>query len=209
MKKLFLALVSVTSLSTPAVATDFSGIRAEARLAYDNVALSLEYDDPTMSVRGSDNETGVGYGVEVGYDGIIGPDFTLGSYAGIDFSNTDFCSPLLGNDEFCLRTGRNITAGVRAGYAVNPIILLYAKGGYSNTRLKASYSDPDGTVRGSTDRDGVHFGAGVEFAFTPNAYGKLEYLRTEYKGAGFKDEDVSAFVNGSRDQVFAGVGVRF
>ncbi len=209
MKKFFLGFISAASLSTPVVASDFSGIRTEARLAYDNVALSLEYDDPTMSVRGSDDETGIGYGVEVGYDGIIGPDFTLGSYAGIDFSNTDFCSPLLGNDEFCLRTGRNITAGVRAGYAVNPVVLLYAKGGYSNTKLKASYSDLDRRVRGSTDRDGVHFGGGVEFAFTAKAYGKVEYVRTEYEGAGFEDEDVSASLDGSRDQVFAGVGVRF
>ncbi len=64
-------------------------------------------------------------------------------------------------------------------------------------------------VRGSTDRDGVHFGGGVEFAFTAKAYGKVEYVRTEYEGAGFEDEDVSASLDGSRDQVFAGVGVRF
>lgn len=53
--------------------------------------------------------------------------------------------------------------------------------------------------------DGFHVGAGAEFAFRGNLYGKLEYNYTRYSTSDDGGIDVSL----ERHRVVGGVGVRF
>lgn len=85
--------------------------------------------------------------------------------------------------------GRDLYAGMRFGYVVTPTTLVYVKGGYSNARISI---DDDGA-----NFDGYRFGAGVERNFG-RFYGKVEYRYSRYEDAEL-----------NRDQVMAGVGIRF
>ena len=87
--------------------------------------------------------------------------------------------------------------------------LIYAKGGYSNGRLKPDYEDDlGGDFELSDSRSGWHVGAGVEQAFG-RAYAKLEYVFTNYNGAEYADEDVAVGLDARRHQVMLGAGFRF
>jgi outer membrane immunogenic protein len=135
-----------------------------------------------------------------------------GAYAGIEGATTKQCSPIFGNDEGCLRLGRNLTVGARVGAKVSPLAMLYVKGGYSNGQLRATYRDfDDPTFNWSehTNRGGYHFGAGGEIAVGPQGYVRLEYVRTNYNGYHYSDPGVRFSVDGHRDQVLAGFGLRF
>jgi outer membrane immunogenic protein len=207
----FAAALAATVFATPAFAAEFTGPRAELRVGYESVDADGAFVNGTVARAGNGSEDGVTYGAEIGYDHKIGKNFILGAYAGIDFSDADDCGAIFGNDEACFGTGRNITAGVRAGVQVAPRVLLYAKGGYSNGRMKLSY-DGVGTVndfRLRDNRDGYHIGAGAEFAVTEKAYAKLEYVYTDYDGRGYKNGTFGAGYDTSRHQVMAGFGFRF
>lgn len=222
------ALVAAASLAVPAQAESLTGFRIEGRVGWESASLSADYPNPDDDedeqgdelLTISDNEDGITYGIEAGYDFPVGGWFTLGGYGGVEFSNVEQCGEVAGDDLGCVGAGRNFTAGVRAGLAVSPAFLVYAKGGYSNGRVEFSYdSDIDEEdpldrdfAEVKRNRDGFHLGAGGEFAFTSNLYGKLEYVYTDYGTARFlsADEDLpGAAVRLSRHQVTAGVGVRF
>ena len=91
-----------------------------------------------------------------------------------------------------VKAGRDLYAGVRAGYVVAPNTLLYAKGGYTNARVIGETAN----VRVADNLDGFRLGAGVERQFG-RFYGKVEYRYSNYS------QDVE------RHQVLAGLGVRF
>ena len=212
MKKIVLGLLVSTAFATPALAADFSGPRIEGRVGWDRINLSADYDDGIDDVEGEGHEDGVAFGVEAGFDLAAGPAFVVGGYAGIDFASTKFCAEVYGEDEGCIKAGRNITVGIRAGVPVGEAALLYAKGGYSNGRIKLSYEDFEDILDDFSvgeNRGGWHLGAGGELAFGTNTYAKLEYVYTDYNGADLDDGDVIAGADVSRHQVIGGVGFRF
>ena len=91
---------------------DFTGPRAEARIGVDRTTLELSYDDGETAVDGEDHDDGFGLGAEIGYDVAIGGSAVIGGYAGIEAATTKECSEVFGEDEACLKLGRNFTAGV-------------------------------------------------------------------------------------------------
>ena len=207
----FAAALAATVFATPAFAAEFTGPRAELRVGYESVDADGAFVNGTVSRAGNGSDEGITYGAEIGYDHKIGSRFTLGAYAGIDFSDADSCGSVFGNDEACFRAGRNITAGIRAGVQVAPRVLLYVKGGYSNGRMNLAY-DGAGTAndfRLRDNRDGLHVGAGAELAVTEKAYAKLEYVYTDYEARGYKSGTFGAGYDASRHQVLAGFGLRF
>ncbi|PTW47409.1 outer membrane immunogenic protein [Sphingomonas faeni] len=193
-------------------ATDgVSGFRAEPRIGYDRVIteLNVETADDSASVR--EGKSGVTYGGELGYDMVVNTDMMLGVYGGIEGSSVEQCFPGNGT-ETCLTPGRNLTAGVRGGFLLDPNTVLYIKGGYSNGQIRIGYSDrdfPQDNFRVSDNLSGFHAGAGVQTAFGRNFYGKLEYVYTDYNGYEITDGTDKASLDFSRHQVVAGLGVRF
>lgn len=211
-KFVFLSTLSFIAVAAPAQAANFSGPRLEVRGGWDRVGLSADYDDGFTTVSGKDHKDGWTIGGEVGYDGHLSKNITLGAYAGIDFPHTRVCGEVFGNDSLCLKSPRNITAGARLGAVVGSSALLYVKGGYSNGRLKVTYTDFADAANNFSDhanRGGLHVGAGGELAIGTRAYVKAEYVYTNYKSFDYDDGSTVAKLDGDRSQLLFGVGIRF
>ena len=186
--------------------------RIEVRAGLDIAETSLALSDDTVTVRGEDSRKGFNYGVEAGYDARVSQNFVLGAYAGIEQATTKDCNEVYGLDRACIRAGRDITVGLRAGSFVGPNTLLYVKGGYTNGQTRLTYDDyenilPD--VREHANMDGWHAGAGVEHSFSANTYLKLEYNYTDYANARGYIDDIRVNTGVSRHRVVAGVGMNF
>lgn len=210
LKRIFLT-GAVLLAATPAAAADFAGPRAEARFGWDRTTVEVEYDDGDTAFEGKDHDDGLGVGVEFGYDFAVG-GAVVGGYAGVDFANTKECSEVFGNDEACVKLGRNFTLGARIGAAVTPSTLLYVKGGYSNGQTKVTYedfADSDFNTTEKANRDGFHVGVGAEMNVSETGYAKLELIRTNYNDYGYSDDFVDASTDSRRTQATLGFGLRF
>lgn len=221
----FAALLATVAAATatPAFAQDgevsLTGVRIEARVGIDKVRGGVTLPDPddddaTISARASDSP--IGYGAELGYDQQLGR-LVVGAYAGIDTSGAERCVEIAEDDLGCLASGRNLYAGVRAGFVIGNNLLVYAKGGYTRARTSLAY---DGDTDSATNityvirgpRGGYHVGGGVELAFTPNFYGRVEYAQTRLNGTTWvnpADDDFIVGLRSRRQQVTAGIGLRF
>lgn len=214
MKKLIVAAFVPCVFAAPAVAQDFSGARVEGRLGYDRVGLGFDVSDGVDEVSLGGNTDGLAYGAEVGFDVQTGSSLVVGAYVGGDLTTTKVCSEVYGEDEACLKAGRNFTIGARIGMPVSANALLYAKGGYSNGQLKLTYEDFEDILEDfvvSDKRGGWHVGAGAEVALptADGTYIKVEYVYTNYNSSEWDAEDASVAIDGDRHQALAGFGFRF
>ena len=193
MRNYVLAALLAGVAASPAMAQEtapFSGLRVEGVVGYDTTDVEDE---------GSD---GVTYGAQVGYDVQSGGG-VFGVEGEVTDSTIDECvsDVDLTGDQLCVEAGRDLYVGGRAGAAVSPNVLLYAKAGYTNARVRTDYED--GTAGTALDfdegrnLDGARVGAGAELALGPNSYVKTEYRYSNYED-GF-----------DRHQVVAGFGFRF
>ena len=172
-------------------------LRAEAIAGWDRVAQgSSPYSLPTMF---NGSASGAVYGGAIGYDQPVGPAISIGIDAELDSSTakkTDF-----GNT---FNARRDLYVGGRVTLSVSPVTKVYAKLGYSNARL-SGYQGPVNLPGGITfgnfttayDVDGMRVGAGLQQDILPKVYLLAEYRYTKYKRTV------------SRNQVVAGVGIRF
>lgn len=206
MHKFVLAALLAGTISTPAFAqpvdSPFTGPRVEAVLGYDSVGFSGE--DDVDDIGGSDSLEGLTYGVGVGYDFDFG-----GVVLGVEGEYTDSTGNFEFEDEDFsagLDTGRDLYVGGRIGFVVAPSTMIYAKAGYSNLTLKANVSDGFDSLSASDEIDGFRLGAGAEFLFGPNAYGKVEYRYSKY--GSYTDEDFDGGIDLDRHQFVAGLGLR-
>ncbi|MFO1240873.1 MAG: outer membrane beta-barrel protein [Sphingomonadaceae bacterium] len=199
LKPLSVAAVLATMIATPAFAQEqapFTGPHVEALAGYEHTS----------------DADGIMYGVAGGVDFQLG-----GVIAGLEGefsdstnkgSNTDV---LQIGDSTNLKTGRDLYAGARIGFAVSPKTMIYAKGGYTNAKFNARYADATGTVftQGRT-ADGYRLGAGIEQKF--NLFGPSGFIKAEYRYSNYKNLDVGANdvnIDVDRHQVVVGLGVRF
>jgi outer membrane immunogenic protein len=214
----FVALAAAFALAVTAApvlaqdaSTPFSGPRIEGRIGWDRPDIRVTLTDGTDRLRRSAGKSGVTYGGEIGYDQGLG-SLVLGAYAGIEGASAKECGELIGNDRACLRAGRNIAAGVRAGTQVAESFMLYGKGGYSNGRASVDYRNDDlivADINEGHNFDGFHLGAGVEAVLSNRVYGRLEYVYANYGSERERLEDVTGTLKPSRHQVVYGLGVRF
>ena len=188
MKKVLIALAATTAalaIATPAAA---EGFRAEIHTGADIVSA----DD--------DSETGIMYGIGVGYDIAVSPKMEIGLDLSADLASTEGCetSAIVTNDRACFDARRDLAAAVRLGYKVSDKGTLYALAGYTNARFRAAYTTPAGvTTRDSANLDGFRLGAGYQHMLGARVYGKIEYRYSNYEG------DLT------RHQGLIGVGVKF
>ena len=185
MRKTIIALSLASGLAaSPAFAQEkapFEGVRVEGLAGYDE---------------------GFVYGGAVGYDLRAG-----GVVIGIEGEATDSTaedcldSALLPGDRLCALQGRDLFGGLRIGVPIGDKALIYAKGGYTNTRLIIDYDD--GTAGGLGDSrvgdnfSGARVAGGIEFSLGGRAYIKGEYRYSNYEDGLDKHDGV------------AGIGIRF
>jgi outer membrane immunogenic protein len=90
--------------------------------------------------------------------------------------------------------------------------MVYVKGGYSRTRLTASYEDRAGgidLISEEEDLEGFHVGGGLELGLGRRAYGRLDYTYSDYQDGRLDFDGVSARSDMTRHQVLLGFGLRF
>lgn len=216
-------LVMAATAASPALAQEengpnFTGVRFEARAGHDSFGATVTMTGPapatTTNTGGSSNGK-ISYGAELGYDYQLGP-VVVGAYAGVDRSNTSGCFAIVGTDTACVDSGRNIYAGARAGVVISGNLLVYGRGGYSRSRYSLSY-DAVATTNSvdyiiADTAGGTHYGGGVEMAFTPNFYGRVEYVRTRYQRLDTENplnNNIDVSIRTRRNQVSAAIGMRF
>ena len=201
--KFLFASVAALVIATPAMAQETpaefkGGARIEARAGVDDVVMKASGN--------SESKVGFVYGTELGYDYATQSGFVIGAYAGIEGATTKDCA-VSGTQSACIKAGRNITVGVRAGGVVAGG-LLYAKGGYTNGRLTATFTDsahPANNVSASGNADGWHLGAGYEMGISAHTYAKIEYVYTHYS----VDNTLGSSISLQRHQGLVGFGYRF
>ena len=187
----FAAAAAIVAAAAPASA---EGFRAEIHGGWDHVRA----DDNAINT--NDSDSGIVYGIGLGYDVAIAPKVELGLDLSADLSTMEECetSVVLPGDRACLDAGRDLAAAVRLGYKVSPKGTVYALAGYTNARFRFDYTTPAGvTTRDGRNLDGFRLGAGYQHGFGEKAYGKVEYRYSNY------ESDVS------RHQVLLGVGLNF
>lgn len=199
-----------------------AGFRVEALAGWDRVDLSIDEANDI-----EDNDSGVFYGVGVGYDLPAGP-VLVGIEAELSSSTNGFEETVSDLDidgsvydgTLSVEDGLNWYIGGRLGTWVSDSTAFYGKVGYAKTTIDI---DAVGTVDGVSGSDsadlnfsGFRFGAGVEQRLGANAFGKLEYRYTsysdgevEYDGDTVDISDVFDAVDLERHQIVAGVGYRF
>jgi outer membrane immunogenic protein len=188
MKKVLIALAATSAafaIATPACA---EGFRAEIHTGLDVVDAEGE------------NETGILYGIGVGYDIAVSPKLEVGVDLSADLGSTGGCETgaIVANDRACIHAKRDLAAALRVGYKVSEQGTLYALAGYTNARFRASYTTPAGVrTRDGENLDGFRLGAGYQHAFGDKLYGKVEYRYSNYEGGL------------SRHQGLVGLGVKF
>ena len=183
MKKILFATAASAAIlaATPAFAQEApvapTGARVEALVGYDRLKIDSEHDG------------GVLFGIGAGYDFAVGNGVSLGA----DVEATESTQKEGDPDIAQIKAGRDLYAGGRVSFAVNPNANLYVKAGYTNARFKAS---DEGTTF-AENADGVRLGAGGQLGIGGKAYVGAEYRYSNYE-AGL-----------TRHQVALTVGTRF
>ena len=207
-KFVLVTALAASAAAIPAAAQEiapFTGARVEALVGYDNLKDGGDGD--------SDGRDGVSYGALVGYDFQTSSNLVLGVEGEVTDSSVRARSSnnFVVGDSLRLDAGRDLYAGGRIGYAISPVAMIYAKGGYTNARIETRYSTTTttgGTSTTTTFRDkedlgGYRLGAGLEYNISPSAFVKGEYRYSHYG----KLDDVD--IDLDRHQLMAGVGFRF
>jgi len=193
------AFALAAAVSAPALAQDagvaFDGPYIAAMGGWDKVRI----DTPA----GGGSDDGILFGGVVGFDkNINGAVFGIeGEYSDSNVKES-VRDLLVRGDRASFKTGRDLYAGIRIGGEVTTGVMLYAKGGYTNAKVKASYDDGVDAIRGSDELEGYRLGAGVETT-VQGLIGRLEYRYSDYgnyEGLGLQPD---------RHQVAAMIGYRF
>ena len=220
-------------IAMPAAAQDdrpFTGPKAEVLVGYDTLrsgsSTDLDVADGDLFDNDGPDESidGVAYGFALGYDydlgsAVIGIEGEFMESTGEQGSDEIISAPF----GYRVDLSRDIYIGARIGYKVTPSTLLYAKGGYSSTRIEAAFEDQlatdgfDFNLTRDESVDGFRVGAGVEHllgdvGLGANSYVKLEYRFSKYDDLSFDDEifaNNTVDIDLDRHQVIAGIGIRF
>jgi len=218
MSKLLIAsLLAATAVAAPAFAQDvnptFTGPRVEATLGYDHVGAGSSVDNDN----GDDDQSidGLLYGGGIGYDIATSGGLVLGVEGEITGSTArnsrgDYTSTF-GYGR--VRQGRDLYVGGRVGVLANPLTLVYAKGGYTNSKLDVLAGSTTQTTDTNFKLDGWRIGAGVERSLSPTSYAKVEYRYSNYEkgridyGSGATSGRFD--VDTDRHQIVASYGFRF
>jgi len=183
-KLIIAALVASTAIAAPAFAQD-----AAASGSFTGAHVEAIGGWDRVQGEGS-HDDGVLYGVGAGYDLQRGK-----AVFGIEGEATDSTQKQnLG--ALTEKASRDLYVGGRIGYVLGGNNLLYAKAGYTNARFKVDGTDT-GVTLADGNLDGVRVGAGVEHQLSNRAFVKAEYRYSNY------EQGIS------RNQVLAGVGLRF
>jgi outer membrane immunogenic protein len=167
--------------------TTFRGFRAEVQVGGDRFQSQGTHDH------------NVAVGGAVGYDGVIADKFVVGPEFSYWRGRGENKTPGVNGGTVAHKSFNELGAGVRAGYLVNPKLLVYGSGGYVSDEQRKAFS---GTATETgfynhVNTDGYQLGGGAEYALTNRFYTGLGYRYSNYGD------------NTARQRLFLSAGVRF
>lgn len=167
------------SQDTPAEPT-FSGFKIGADTDWRRT--TVHYDLPLLSSVIDRRKDGIGYSLHLGYDNQVGQSFVIGSEVAIGRSDTN-----LSADEalgvYTLKPRWSLDVSSRAGYLVEPQILLYGRVGYSLLRVREKTdlrAVTTSDVKAKGTENGFLFGGGIETAVYSGLFLRAEYNKIDY-----------------------------
>ncbi|MEB2842955.1 outer membrane protein [Endobacterium cereale] len=143
----------------------------------------------------SDNFDGGRFGGFVGYNWQMSNGFVAGIEGDVNY---DWNEESIGTTD--VSSGFSGSARARLGYAMDRA-LPYIAGGWTATNVKAEGPgiDTDDTLHGWT------IGAGVDYAFTDNIFGRAEYRYNDFGSGNLGGADIDF----DQHIVNVGIGVKF
>jgi outer membrane immunogenic protein len=220
MKKILLGTVALVAFAAPALAADLGARTYTKAPAYapapiynwtgfyigGHIGGAFVGDDSIAAgVTRSNDGTFLG-GVQGGYDYQFAPNWVLGVEAQYSWLDSGTSPVVVGGFSFSdKQKGLGSVTG-RLGYTWGPA-LVYAKGGYAFADYNTTVIDLNtGLGAGVTSKsDGYTVGGGLEYLFTQNWSGKVEYQYYD-----FGNVDFGTFsVKNDEHVVKAGLNYRF
>ncbi|MCK3777614.1 porin family protein [Ensifer sesbaniae] len=140
----------------------------------------------------------------------------LGAFAGFNYQQGDWVYGIEGDVNYnwndksvdvggtSAEVGTDVSGAIRGrvGYVLNDKALLYGAGGWTVTR---GFVDVPGVSKEKETFNGWTIGAGVDYSFTDNVFGRAEYRYNDYG-----DKDIGGVnVDLDQHQFTVGVGVKF
>ncbi|MCA2373427.1 porin family protein [Agrobacterium genomosp. 3 str. CIP 111-78] len=215
LKQSFVALVTLGVFSGAAVAAD-AVTAVPAAPAADYVAASFSWEGFYAGAAGGygservkisgDGETnkynfdGARFSGFAGYNAEIAPSVVLGLEGDLGYAWGN--KTILGDK---ISSGMNGSARLRAGYAFDRA-LIYTAGGYTATDSEvttASFGKDSKVLHGWT------VGAGIDYAFTDNIFGRVEYRYNDFGKATYNISGDSLRGELNEHVVNVGLGVKF
>jgi outer membrane immunogenic protein len=194
------AIVAAPVLAQAAPAEPFNGPFAGVELGWQRDKADTRFTSGSTVTTETGGVSGLRYGGFIGYDARVG----TGGVVGLEVNASD--STASADDEDGVgKIGRTFDVTARAGALVTPTTLLYARGGYSNTRYIADI----GNAEFGVNRDGYILGAGLETMLGTNASARVEYNYSDYKSFELNDGFERINANPKRHVVKAGLAFRF
>ncbi|MDO6413182.1 outer membrane beta-barrel protein [Sphingomonas sp. BIUV-7] len=178
-----------TSTDISANGTAFRGFRAEVQAGGDRFMSQGQHDDKFA------------FGGAIGFDGQIGEKIVVGPEVSYWRSRAENVTNPLGGT-YAQKSFGEIGAGIRAGYLVQPQILVYGIGGYVSDKQRAAFTGPNnsgtaGAFYNVVHTSGYQVGLGSEYSLNDNVY----------VGAGYRYSNYADHT--ARQRVFLSAGVRF
>jgi outer membrane immunogenic protein len=169
----FVALILAGIVPTAANAQDFNGPSVGVQGGWVRNDLRNPTTDAGVVPVEASRDSAI-LGVYAGYDKTIG-NIVLGAEGAINFGTSDAVSGRSGSSLYSIDPRRSIDLTARAGYLVTPSTLVYARGGYTNDRVRTTITTAAASTIASEDRDGWLVGGGVERAIMPHLSARAEY----------------------------------
>ena len=194
-----LATALSAAIAAPASATEFDGPFVGAQVGWQsekmrNTASSfgvVPVDDRVNAVTG---------GIYAGYDKLVSDRIVIGAEGGLDFASDDEIQTTAAGTTFSVDPKYSFDLTARAGFLATPDTLVYARGGYTNARVRTSLTGAVASVSDSDNQDGWLLGAGIEQQVKKNVSARLEYRYSKFSEDDGKDQ---------RNRVLAGLSYRF
>lgn len=140
-------------------------------------------------------ETGLMYGVRIGYDFALARNVLLGPEGEASNSTLETSATSIVETDFLVTSetafGRTLYAGGRIAFVVHPRVSIYGRAGYVNRRLSGRISidrlGPSGATtliasqRFQSFHDGLRVGVGTQAGLIGSLYGGVEYRFDSYE----------------------------
>lgn len=194
-----LALAAALTGASPAFAQTFDGPYAGVQGGWkkDGADTIDGNSGPVAVDRSRDSGT---VGVFGGYNLKATDKIVLSAEGSFNLGIDDRVSRAAAGTRFSIDPKYSFDLGVRAGYLVNDKTLVYARGGYENTRAKMQFSDAAGIRSDKDTLDGWSVGGGIERAIANRISARLEYRYSDL-GSGRNEFD--------RHQALLGIAYHF